>query len=34
MGARFVLAGQDAAFMAAAAEQRCGFLRQLLPGAA
>ena len=34
MGARFVLAGQDAAFMAAAAEQRSGFLRQLLSGAA
>jgi 2-keto-3-deoxy-L-rhamnonate aldolase RhmA len=34
MGTRFVLAGQDAAFMAAAAEQRSGFLRQLLPGPA
>ena len=32
MGARFVLGGQDGAFMVAAAEQRCGFLRQLLPG--
>jgi 2-keto-3-deoxy-L-rhamnonate aldolase RhmA len=34
MGARFVLAGQDAAFMAAAAVQRSGFLRQLRPGPA
>ena len=33
MGARLVLAGQDAAFMAAAAEQRSGFLRRLLPAA-
>ena len=34
MGTRFVLAGQDAAFMTAAAEQRSGFLRQLRPAAA
>jgi 2-keto-3-deoxy-L-rhamnonate aldolase RhmA len=33
MGARFVLAGQDAAFMVAGAEQRSGFLRRLLPAA-
>jgi 2-keto-3-deoxy-L-rhamnonate aldolase RhmA len=31
MGARFVLGGQDAAFMAAAAAQRTGFLRKLSP---
>jgi 2-keto-3-deoxy-L-rhamnonate aldolase RhmA len=29
MGARFVLGGQDAAFMAAGATQRTGFLRKL-----
>jgi 2-keto-3-deoxy-L-rhamnonate aldolase RhmA len=34
MGTRFVLAGQDAAFMAAAATQRSGFLRGLVPTAA
>ena len=33
MGARFVLSGQDAAFMAAGAAQRTGFLRQLPVGA-
>jgi 4-hydroxy-2-oxoheptanedioate aldolase len=32
MGARFVLAGQDAAFMTAAAAARSGFLRGLMPG--
>jgi 4-hydroxy-2-oxoheptanedioate aldolase len=33
MGARFVLGGQDAAFMAAGgAAQRTGFLRKLSPG--
>ena len=32
MGARFVLGGQDAAFLAAAAAQRTGFLRKLSPG--
>jgi 4-hydroxy-2-oxoheptanedioate aldolase len=31
MGARFILSGQDAAFMAAAAAQRTGFLRKLSP---
>jgi 2-keto-3-deoxy-L-rhamnonate aldolase RhmA len=31
MGARFILSGQDAAFMAAGAAQRTGFLRQLSP---
>ena len=31
MGARFILAGQDAAFMAAGAAQRTGFLRKLSP---
>ncbi|MBV9687646.1 MAG: aldolase, partial [Alphaproteobacteria bacterium] len=31
MGARFILAGQDAAFMAAAAAQCTGFLRKLSP---
>jgi 4-hydroxy-2-oxoheptanedioate aldolase len=34
MGTRFVLAGQDAAFMTAAATQRSSFLRKILPGAA
>jgi 2-keto-3-deoxy-L-rhamnonate aldolase RhmA len=34
MGARFVLGGQDAAFMAAGAAQRTGFLRKLPVGAA
>ena len=29
MGARFILSGQDAAFMAAGAAQRTGFLRKL-----
>ena len=33
MGARFVLSGQDAAFMAAGAAQRTGFLRKLRVGA-
>jgi len=33
MGARFVLGGQDAAFMAAGAAQRTGFLRKLPPAA-
>jgi 2-keto-3-deoxy-L-rhamnonate aldolase RhmA len=33
MGARFVLSGQDAAFMAAGAAQRTGFLRKLPVGA-
>ena len=33
MGARFVLSGQDAAFMAAGAAQRAGFLRKLPVGA-
>jgi 2-keto-3-deoxy-L-rhamnonate aldolase RhmA len=33
MGARFVLAGGDSAFMAMAAEQRSASLRRLLPGA-
>jgi 4-hydroxy-2-oxoheptanedioate aldolase len=33
MGARFVLGGQDAAFMAAGAAQRTGFLRRLPVGA-
>jgi 4-hydroxy-2-oxoheptanedioate aldolase len=32
MGARFVLGGQDATFLAAAATQRTGFLRKLSPG--
>jgi len=32
MGARFVLGGQDAAFMAAGAAQRTEFLRKLSPG--
>ena len=32
MGARFILGGQDAAFMAAGAAQRTGFLRKLSPG--
>ena len=32
MGARFILSGQDAAFMAAGAVQRTGFLRKLSPG--
>jgi len=32
MGARFVLGGQDAAFLATAAAQRTGFLRTLSPG--
>jgi 2-keto-3-deoxy-L-rhamnonate aldolase RhmA len=32
MGARFILGGQDAQFMAAAAAQRTGFLRQLRVG--
>jgi len=32
MGARFVLGGQDAAFLATAAAQRTGFLRKLSPG--
>jgi 2-keto-3-deoxy-L-rhamnonate aldolase RhmA len=32
MGARFILAGQDAAFIAAGAAQRTGFLRELSPG--
>jgi 2-keto-3-deoxy-L-rhamnonate aldolase RhmA len=31
MGARFILSGQDAAFMAAGAAQRTGFLRKLSP---
>jgi 4-hydroxy-2-oxoheptanedioate aldolase len=31
MGARFILGGQDAAFMAAGAAQRTGFLRKLPP---
>jgi 4-hydroxy-2-oxoheptanedioate aldolase len=34
MGARFVLSGQDEAFMAAGAAQRTGFLRNLPVGAA
>ena len=34
MGARFILSGQDAAFMAAGAAQRTGFLRKLPVGAA
>ena len=34
MGARFVLSGQDAAFLAAGAAQRTGFLRKLPVGAA
>jgi 2-keto-3-deoxy-L-rhamnonate aldolase RhmA len=34
MGARFILSGQDAAFMAAGAVQRTGFLRGLPVGAA
>jgi 4-hydroxy-2-oxoheptanedioate aldolase len=33
MGARFILGGQDAGFMAAAAAQRTGFLRKLSPSA-
>src|SRR6267378_1154494 len=33
MGARFILGGQDAAFMAAGAAQRTGFLRKLPVGA-
>jgi 2-keto-3-deoxy-L-rhamnonate aldolase RhmA len=33
MGARFILSGQDAAFMAAGAAQRTGFLRKLPVGA-
>jgi 4-hydroxy-2-oxoheptanedioate aldolase len=33
MGARFVLGGQDATFMAAGAAQRTGFLRRLPVGA-
>jgi 4-hydroxy-2-oxoheptanedioate aldolase len=32
IGARFILSGQDAAFMAAGAAQRTGFLRKLSPG--
>src|SRR6202048_234251 len=32
MGARFILAGQDAAFMAASAAQRTAFVRKTLPG--
>ena len=32
MGARFILAGQDAAFMAAGAAQRTAFVRKTLPG--
>jgi 4-hydroxy-2-oxoheptanedioate aldolase len=32
MGARFILGGQDGAFMAAGAAQRTGFLRKLSPG--
>jgi 4-hydroxy-2-oxoheptanedioate aldolase len=32
MGARFILGGQDAAFMAAGAAQRTAFLRKLSPG--
>ena len=32
MGARFILSGQDAGFMAAAAAQRTGFLRKLPVG--
>jgi hypothetical protein len=31
MGARFILAGQDAAFMAAGAAQRTAFVRKTLP---
>jgi len=31
MGARFVLSGQDAAFLMAGAAQRTGFLRKLTP---
>jgi hypothetical protein len=34
MGARFILRGQDAQFMAAGAAQRTGFLRKLPVGAA
>jgi 4-hydroxy-2-oxoheptanedioate aldolase len=30
MGARFILAGQDAAFLTAGAAQRTGFLHKLL----
>ena len=33
MGARFILGGQDAQFMAAGAAQRTGFLRKLPAGA-
>jgi 4-hydroxy-2-oxoheptanedioate aldolase len=33
MGARFILSGQDAAFLMAGAAQRTGFLRKTLPGA-
>ena len=32
MGARFILAGQDASFMAAAAAQRSAFLQKLPVG--
>jgi 4-hydroxy-2-oxoheptanedioate aldolase len=32
IGARFILAGQDAAFMAAGAAQRTAFVRKTLPG--
>jgi 2-keto-3-deoxy-L-rhamnonate aldolase RhmA len=33
MGARFILSGQDGAFVMAAATQRTGFLRKTFPGA-
>jgi 2-keto-3-deoxy-L-rhamnonate aldolase RhmA len=32
MGARFILAGQDAQFLSAGAAQRTAFARKLLPG--
>lgn len=32
MGARFILSGQDAAFLMAGAGQRTGFLRKLMAG--
>jgi hypothetical protein len=33
MGARFILAGQDASFLLAAAQSRAGFLRTVAPTA-
>jgi hypothetical protein len=32
MGARFILSGQDGAFVMAGATQRTGFLRKTFPG--